>query len=137
LRKQKIMRKNNTSKKTILIADDEPFIREILTRSLKHNYRIITAEDGLEALEKVKREKPDLIILDIDMPNMNGLEVSWRLKKGDDIRYRHIPIIMLTVKGKIGEVDEGISAGADFYVPKPFNLTRLYKKIETLLKKET
>ena len=74
------MKNNNISKKTILIADDEPFIRDILTQSLEHYYRIITAKDGLEALEKAKKEKPDLIILDVDMPNMSGLEVSWKLK---------------------------------------------------------
>ncbi|MFH1414984.1 MAG: response regulator [Elusimicrobiota bacterium] len=124
-------------KKTVLIADDEPFIRNILTQKLKHDYRIITAGDGMEALIMVKKEKPDLIILDVDMPKKNGHEVAWELKKGNDITYRNIPIIMLTHRGKGGEVEEGFSTGADIYIPKPFKLARLYDKIKALLKKET
>jgi len=131
------MKKNKIPSKTILIADDEPFIREILERSLKYNYRIVTACDGEEALEKAKKEKPDLIILDVDMPRMNGLEAARRLKTADDAAYREIPIIMLTVKDNVNEVKEGAYAGADFYIPKPFNLKRLYEKIETLLEKKT
>ncbi len=130
------MKKIEMRQKTILVVDDEPFIRNILKRSLeKRKYRVVTACDGEKALGMVKKEKPDLIILDNAMPKMGGLEVSWKLKKGEDVKYRNIPIIMLTIKSMLGEVEEGIAAGADYYLPKPFTLKRLYDKIEHFIGK--
>ncbi|MFH1415704.1 MAG: response regulator [Elusimicrobiota bacterium] len=121
-------------KNTILIVDDEEYIRNILKRIFECDYRIITAAEGLEALEKVKKEHPDLIILDNEMPAMNGLEVAWKLKRSDIVKHRHIPIIMLTVKSRVGEVEEGFSSGVDFYLPKPFTLAHLYDKVREALK---
>ena len=122
------------SKNIILVVDDEQFIGRILERTLEDEYRVITANNGLEAMDKVDRERPDLIILDVKMPEMSGIEVCQKLKRGDrSSEFQHIPIIMLTHKQKIGDVETGIATGADLYVTKPFNLARLRNKIKTLL----
>ncbi|MGM0441576.1 MAG: response regulator transcription factor [Elusimicrobiota bacterium] len=126
--------KNNNSKKTILVVDDEPFIREILKHGLKHEYKVMTADNGLKALKLIKKTKPDLVVLDVDMPVMNGMEVAWKLRKSENSsKYGDVAIIMLTKKGKGSDVEDGVSAGADVYLPKPFNLARLSEKIKVLL----
>ena len=120
-------------KKKILVADDEAFIREVLTHALQPGYRVITAENGARAMEMTKKEKPDLIILDVDMPVMNGIDFMIALRNNPNAEYSSIPVIMLTQLGRISEVETGFSAGADLYLPKPFNLTRLTGKIKSLL----
>ena len=118
----------------ILVVDDEPDTLIPLTRALEaDNYVVIGAADGAEALEKVTAETPDLILLDLMLPKVNGYEVCMKLK--EDSMTRHIPIIMLSAKGEIKDKVLGIEIGADDYVTKPFNLLELKTRIRALLRR--
>src|SRR4030065_377854 len=125
---------NQEMKQTILIVDDE---NDILTR-LKYNlekagFMVISAQDGPEAVNTAKKERPDLIILDIMLPGMEGTEVCKSLK-GEEAT-RHIPIIMLTAKGE--EIDRivGFELGVDDYIIKPFSPRELVLRVKTVLKR--
>jgi two-component system alkaline phosphatase synthesis response regulator PhoP len=87
----------------------------------------------LSAIEKVKTEKPDIVLLDLMMPEIDGFEVCKRLKS--DPRYKHVPIIMLTAKSEINDKIEGIEMGADDYVTKPFNLKEIRARIKMVLRR--
>jgi len=118
----------------ILIVDDEADILTLLEYNLeKAGFRVISAKDGPDAIEITKRERPDLIILDIMLPSMEGTEVCKILKSGD--ATRHIPIIMLTAKGE--EVDRivGFELGADDYITKPFSPRELILRVKAVLKR--
>ena len=118
----------------ILVVDDEPDTLIPLTRALEaDNYIVIGAADGAEALEKVTAETPDLILLDLMLPKVNGYEVCMRLK--EDSLTRHIPIIMLSAKGELKDKVLGIEIGADDYVTKPFDLLELKTRIRALLRR--
>lgn len=126
----------NSPKSTILIVDDNPDILDVLTLTLRTDgYTITEAKNGREAVEKVKKAPPDLIILDYMMPEMNGHEVARALK--NDILYRHIPIIMLTAKGEVLDKIKGIEAGADDYVVKPFEPLELLARVKMILRRTT
>lgn len=119
--------------KKILIVDDEPDIIEILRFRLeKKGYRVVAAFDGEEALDQVEKEQPDLIVLDLMMPKMDGAEVCRRLKRNP--AYQEIPIIMLTAKARDVDKMEGISLGADDYIVKPYDAQVLFKSMEEILK---
>ena len=118
----------------ILVVDDEPDTLIPLTRALEaDNYIVIGAADGAEALEKVTAETPDLILLDLMLPKVNGYEVCMKLK--EDSLTRHIPIIMLSAKGELKDKVLGIEIGADDYVTKPFDLLELKTRIRALLRR--
>jgi len=118
----------------ILVVDDEPDTLIPLTRALEaDNYTVVGAVDGADALEKVRDETPDLILLDLMLPKLNGYEVCMKLK--DDPLTRHIPIIMLSAKGEIKDKVLGIEIGADDYVTKPFELLELKARIRALLRR--
>jgi len=120
-------------RKRILIADDEEDVVTTLQFTLeKEGYQCLTAYDGKEALDKAKRENPDLIILDIMMPKMNGYEVS-RLLKFDE-RYKHIPIVMLTARTQAKDKEIGRDTGADVYITKPFEMDDLVSTVHNILK---
>ncbi|MEK7828884.1 MAG: response regulator [Deltaproteobacteria bacterium] len=122
-------------KEKILIVDDEADILTLLEYNLeKAGFKVISANDGPDAVEITKREKPDLIILDIMLPSMEGTEVCKILKSGD--ATRHIPIIMLTAKGE--EVDRivGFELGADDYITKPFSPRELILRVKAVLKRK-
>ena len=105
--------------KKILIADDEEDIKTIVQLLLEtQGYQIVTAFDGLDALDKVKTEKPDLILLDIMMPILDGFEVCKRLK--DDPETASIPVIMLSASAHAESRQKGLDAGAVNYIVKPF-----------------
>ena len=115
----------------VLIADDEKHIREILKMYCeKEGFDVIEAADGAEAILKVQSEKPDILILDIMMPVMDGLEVCKQVRKMSDL-----PIIMLTARG--GENDElrGFELGVDEYIAKPFSPKILVARVEALLRR--
>ena len=115
----------------ILVADDEPPIVDMLTYNLERaNYQVIVARDGQEALEKAMQERPDLIILDLMLPRLDGLEVCRALPK-----ERDVPIIMLTARD--GEVDRvvGLELGADDYVVKPFSVRELMARVKSVLRR--
>src|SRR3989339_1390147 len=114
------------NKPKILIVDDEQPILEALTIRLEANgYEVITAIDGADGLRKARLEKPDLIVLDVMLPKMNGYKVSRMLKF--DENYQHIPIIMLTAKIQSVDMEQGKEAGADVYLTKPFQADELLK----------
>ena len=119
--------------KKILVVDDEPFIVQMITSRLKASgYDTSSAGDGDEALRKARSENPDLIILDIMLPKMDGFQVCAALKQ--DERYKDIPVILLTAKG--GEESRQIGlqeCGADEYVTKPFDAQSLLEKMSKLL----
>ncbi len=104
--------------KRILAVDDEPRILAVIQQRLESaGYEVITARDGLEALTRARSEKPDLIVLDLILPKLNGYEVCNMLKR--DRQYRDIPILMLTARTQTKDVEEGIRVGADGYMTKP------------------
>ncbi|MCM8776542.1 MAG: response regulator [Candidatus Omnitrophica bacterium] len=118
--------------KKILIVDDEPIIVRVLESRLKtQGYEVVNAYDGQEGLNKVRLENPDLIILDIMLPKMDGYRVC-RLLKLDD-KYKHIPVLMLSARVQNEDKEKGMAAGADAYITKPFNPKELLDTIQALL----
>lgn len=119
------------SKSRILIVDDDPEIVSFLKRGLAfEGYLIDTASDGSEALAKVRDTEPDLVILDVMMPSIDGIEVSRRLRQGSDI-----PILMLTARGTVADRVAGLESGADDYLVKPFAFDELLARVRALLRR--
>ena len=118
--------------KRILLVDDEPNILLLLgTRLRSEGFEVITAKDGQTGFEAAKKEKPDLIILDLMLPKMDGYKVCGLLKK--DSRYAKIPILMFTARGQEEDQKMGMEVGADAYITKPFVPQTLLSKIQELL----
>ena len=119
--------------KKILIVDDQLEVRELVEVTMRAgDYQILKAQSGEEALEIVKAEKPELIIMDVMMPGgMDGLEATRILK--NDPETKDCKIIMLTAKGQQNEREKGIEAGADDYFVKPFSPLELIRKVEEFL----
>jgi two-component system alkaline phosphatase synthesis response regulator PhoP len=118
--------------KKILVCDDEPYILMALTDAVEmEGYECVTAINGKEALEKARETRPDLIMLDIMMPFMDGFEVCRELKA--DAATRDIPVIMLTAKSQQVDIQKGKDAGADDYITKPFRPSTLRKKFNEVL----
>ncbi len=116
----------------ILIADDEPNIvisLEFLLR--REGYEVVVAHNGVEALERVRAERPDLAILDVMMPQRNGFEVCQDLRH--DPEFKDMRIMMLTAKGRDTEVSKGLALGADVYMTKPFATKELIAKVKALI----
>ncbi len=121
--------------KRILVVEDEPELVKALEVRLKtQDYDVITAFDGEEGLRKAREESPDLIILDIMLPKMDGFKVS-RLLKFDE-RYKHIPVIMLTAKSEREDKSLGEETGADEYITKPFEWEHLSEMVKKHLEEE-
>jgi signal transduction histidine kinase len=117
-----------TYRAKILVVDDDEDTVELLTKRLSaEGYHALEAFDGEEALQKVAEYGPDVMILDIKMPRMDGYEVCRRLKSSEDTRI--IPIIMLTVKAKVPDKVKGLDIGADDYIPKPFDYRELSRRV--------
>ncbi|MCD4783185.1 MAG: response regulator [Candidatus Eremiobacteraeota bacterium] len=115
-----------------MIVDDEAHIVELVRVCLEDsNYDIIEAYDGQEAVNKAQEDHPDLILLDIMLPNMDGYEVCKILKDSDETK--EIPIVMLTAKGQEVDKVKGFQAGADAYMTKPFSPLRLLTELEEKL----
>jgi two-component system, OmpR family, alkaline phosphatase synthesis response regulator PhoP len=120
------------SKGKILVVDDEIYIVHILDFSLgMEGYEVITALDGEQALEKVNAEKPDLIVLDIMMPKLDGYEVCKSIKS--NASTQNIPVILLSAKGRNVDQKLGFDVGADDYITKPFSPRKLVERINQLL----
>jgi len=110
---------------SILVADDEPQIRRVLRSTLSsHGYVIIEAKSGEEAVEAVRKEKPDLVLLDVNMPGIGGIEACREIRQSSDA-----PIIMLTVRNAERDKVLALDAGADDYVVKPFGIEELLARI--------
>jgi two-component system alkaline phosphatase synthesis response regulator PhoP len=120
------------SKGKILVVDDEIYIVHILDFSLgMEGYDVVTALDGEQALDKLKSEKPDLIVLDIMMPKLDGYEVCKAIKS--DPATKQIPVILLSAKGRNVDQKMGFDVGADDYITKPFSPRKLVERINQLL----
>ena len=118
----------------ILVADDEKDIGRLLELILtRGGYQVIRASDGEEALAQIAQDRPDLIILDVMMPKLDGIQVCQRLKGHS--RTASIPIILLTAKAQANDKVTGFSAGADEYVPKPFNHQEVLARVRALLQR--
>jgi two-component system response regulator MprA len=116
----------------ILVVDDEPAVRESLTSSLVfEGYEVVEASDGMAALEQVELQEPDLIVLDVLMPRMDGLTACRRLRA----QGRVSPVLMLTARDMVGDRVTGLDAGADDYLGKPFELDELLARIRALLRR--
>ncbi len=123
-----------TEKATILVADDDPKVRELLRIFLdKAGYRVILAGNGTEAISMAGEKMPDVILVDVMMPQMDGFEVCRQLR--NDTRIGHVPILMLTSRSALGDKLSGFESGADDYVTKPFDLDELLARIRALLRR--
>jgi DNA-binding response OmpR family regulator len=122
-------------KPVILIIDDDLSIRHVISVSLKikNKYDIKLASNGLDGMKLITEIKPDLILLDWIMPNMNGIEVLSKLKKKSVTS--NIPVMMLTGKNLMGDIDDAFKSGVDDYLIKPVNLKKLHHKVRYLLRK--
>jgi signal transduction histidine kinase/ligand-binding sensor domain-containing protein/DNA-binding response OmpR family regulator len=127
-----ITKEDNKDKPLILIVEDNYDLRTFLTQSLIRRYRIVEAENGKEGYELAKKYTPDLIVSDIMMPYIDGLELCSRLK--NNIQTSHIPVILLTAKAMVENWVDGLESGADDYIPKPFNLRILFARINNLIR---
>lgn len=122
------------SKKRILVVDDEVDLVETVRFSLElEGYEVLTAYNGEEALNQARKESPELILLDLMLPKLDGYKVC-RLLKFDE-RYKHIPILMLTAKTQEKDRAIGMETGADEYITKPFDMDELMKKVKNYLNK--
>ena len=121
---------------TILVVDDEDDILDLLQYNLEQEgYRTLSAKNGLDGIELARQEKPDLIILDVMMPGIDGIEVCRRLRQ--DAYLRHTPILMLTARTEEETQVEGLDVGADIYFSKPVSIPILSSQIRALLRSAT
>ena len=119
--------------KKILVVDDEPDVIATLESLLKRReYTVITASDGESCLELAEYNKPDLILLDIIMPNLDGFEVCRRLKS--NVKTKDIPVIMLTALGEEKNLSRGLEEGARCFISKPFSFVDLLHEVQAALK---
>jgi len=118
-------------KTRILVVDDEPSIRKFLRANLEaKDYKVLTAADGAEALQTIEMELPDLVILDIMMPKMDGFEVCRQLRE-----WSQIPIIMLSARGDENDKVKCLELGADDYITKPFGASELIARVRAVLRR--
>jgi two-component system, OmpR family, KDP operon response regulator KdpE len=120
-----------TKKPVILIVDDEPQILRVMRASLPpRGYEVVTARSGQEALDQIQKEMPDLIILDLVMPEMSGLEVCRRVRE-----FASVPILVLSAKGSEHDKVTALDLGADDYVTKPFSMDELLARVRAVLRR--
>jgi two-component system chemotaxis response regulator CheY len=126
-----------STQKTILIADDSPAMRSMLVSAIEvlGEYRIVEASSGFEALRLLPREKVDLILTDINMPDINGLELISYLRNNSN--YRSIPVIIISTEGSQKDIDKGKRLGANEYLIKPFDPERFQAIISSYLSSAT
>jgi len=118
----------------IVIIEDEPDIVEVIAYNLsREGYQVVSAQDGEEGLRKVRKEMPDLVLLDLMLPGMDGLELCKEMK--EDQRMRSIPVIMVTAKGDESDVVLGLGVGADDYIAKPFSPKELIARVRAVLRR--
>ena len=118
----------------ILIAEDEPDIRDLIMFTLQFaGHEVVTANDGLEAVQMAESTQPDLVLLDVRMPRMTGYEACRRLRSAP--ATRHIPIVFLSAKGQESEINAGLESGAVEYLLKPFAPSELVEQVAALLAK--
>jgi DNA-binding response OmpR family regulator len=119
-------------RKLVLVADDDPDILDLVTFRLdRAGYEVVQARDGQEALEAALERTPDLCVLDVMMPRLDGYEVTRRLR--EDSATKSVPIILLTARAQEADVQRGFESGATDYVKKPFSPQELRARVEALL----
>jgi DNA-binding response OmpR family regulator len=117
--------------RTVLIVDDDPGLRELIRINLEHEgYKVLQAVNGVQCLEKVREERPELVLMDVMMPEMDGLEACARLRE-----FSQVPVLMLTAKVQSKDIITGLDKGADDYLIKPFNIDELTARIRALLRR--
>jgi two-component system, OmpR family, response regulator MtrA len=117
---------------TILVADDEEDLRELVTyRLTRSGYQVIGAGDGQEAFELAAERTPDLMVLDVMMPKLDGYELTRRVRA--EAALRSIPVILLTARSQESDIDRGFEVGADDYLKKPFNPDELVARVRAVL----
>lgn len=122
----------NKEKKKILVVDDNQDSRELVMKILgKKNYHLLEAYDGEDALNKIIAEKPDLVLMDISMPKIDGYEVTRRLKAMED--YKEITVIALTAHAMKGDCEKALAAGCNGYITKPINIREFTEQIKKYL----
>lgn len=117
--------------KTVLIVEDVALNRDLLIQLLEDRYRLIVAEDGAAALERAAAERPDLILMDLSLPRLDGWEATRRLKA--DARFARIPVIALSAHAMRGDEEKARASGCDDFLTKPIDETLLYRKLEAYL----
>ena len=123
---------DSDSAPTILVADDEEDLRELVTyRLTRSGYKVIGAGDGLQALELAAERTPDLMVLDVMMPKLDGYELTRRVRA--EAALRSIPVILLTARSQESDIDRGFEVGADDYLKKPFNPDELVARVRAVL----
>ena len=117
---------------TVLVVDDDPVIQRLLQVNFEmEDYVVLTASDGAEGLAKARTEKPDILLLDVMMPKMDGIAVAQALRADPDTA--DLPIIMLTAKAQAADIQAGRDVGVDMYVTKPFDPLELIETVRSLL----
>lgn len=118
----------------VVIAEDEPDIRDLIRFTLQFaGYEVFAGSNGEEGFELTKREKPDVVLMDVRMPKMTGYEACRRIKADPDLK--DIPVVFLSAKGQDAEIQSGLDAGADEYLLKPFAPDQLTERIREILTK--
>jgi CheY-like chemotaxis protein len=120
---------------TVLVVDDDPVIQTLLHVNFEmEGYKVVEAMDGVEGLERARADRPDVVVLDIMMPKMNGLEVASALKA--DPATAGIPVILLSAKAQESDIKSGQSTGAEDYITKPFDPLDLLDRVAALLARQ-
>jgi len=123
-----------THKARILVADDEPDLLLIMKETLeREGFRVDTAEDGAQALESIRKDPPDIVVLDLRMPRVDGFGVTRALR--DDPLYEHLPVIILTASGTRDSKIEGLNLGADDFITKPVDILELLARIRMIMRR--
>ena len=121
------------TKPLVLVADDEPRITKLVSIALQdQGFRVVTAESGEEALRKAEEVRPDVVLLDIVMPDIDGIEVMQQLRE-----RRPVPVILLTAKGSTSDKAQGLDLGADDYIAKPFHPDELAARIRSVIRRSS
>jgi two-component system, OmpR family, response regulator len=122
----------NDAPTRLLVVDDEPSIRDLLAASLRYaGYEVATAADGAEALASAERDRPDLVVLDVMLPDMDGFDVTRKLRE----RGRDVPVLFLTARDDVDDKVKGLTVGGDDYVTKPFSLEEVVARIRAVLRR--
>jgi len=118
--------------KKIMVVDDEPYIARVIKFKLEQEgYTVISANDGQSGLQKIKEEKPDMVLLDVMMPGLSGYEVCQKIK--EDAELAGIPVVILTAKGQERDREQGLTMGASDYITKPFSPNRLLELVKNMI----
>ncbi len=120
-------------KKQILVVEDNQDLRELIVQMLiVEDYDVLTAKDGVEALELISLHRFDLILLDVMLPGKSGMEVLRNIRSSDDSEYKNLPVVMVTAKSMVDDRDAALLAGATSYLVKPFRAAALKTKIQNI-----